>query len=632
MNNKLLSNNFLKPCNDKIKQKKIYGFDIETYGKKNIFYMGSIVNETEQYIFYNKKEMQDFILNSNKLRGCILFATNLGFDFLALFGESIEMLSKFHFIIRGSDFVNINYKYKRNKIIFLDTMNFLRLGVANLGKILNLPKLKKPKCLGKIPKNNKEKKELEIYNIRDSYISFKFGVYLQNSFNILGANIKYTIASTSMTLFRNKYLKYIIQQPKKEIIKEMFKGYYGGRTETFFRGKLDNSFNYYDINSLYPFVMNKYKFPFPNSLKLSYEPNEDLLKFEGLSYCYIETPKNIMYPLLPYRFTFEEDNKSKKLLFPKGDFYGWYSHPEIRKAKELNYNIKLIKTYYYTQTFNPFKDFVTDLYNKRLQYQKENNKMQLAVKILLNSLYGKLAQKLEQTEMKFSFNQEDKNEILKYFDENEKRINENKPMKYKINTPDHNEIKTKDGFVSEPRIFYITNLDVKEYPKFINPILALYVTSYARLELYKLIEEVEKNNKKVVYCDTDSIITDYKFKTSKKLGDLKLEHSIKKGIIIKPKFYYLKNEKNEEVYKIKGIFGIKKYEDFINLLKTKKFKYVKFTKFKESLKRGLNFNQILEVEKVLSLEDNKRIWDKEFNYNELQKSKPFEIYEEHIKI
>ena len=89
---------------------------------------------------------------------------------------------------------------------------------------------------------------LEKYNIRDSYITYKFAEFLQNNFNKIGGNLKFTIASSSMSLYRKKYLKYWILQPPKEIIKQQINGFYGGRTEAFERGYIEDK-NYYDINN-----------------------------------------------------------------------------------------------------------------------------------------------------------------------------------------------------------------------------------------------------------------------------------------------------------------------------------------------------------------------------------------------
>ena len=623
-NNKyLLSNNYLRPKTDKISKKKIYGFDIETYGKYNTFLMGSIVNKdlSEKYIFWDLKKMQNFILNNQKIRDSLLFATNLGFDFMGVFGNDFELMSRFDYIIRGSDIINVRFvnKIKKYRLSFLDTFSFFKTSVKNIGRIINLNKLKQPKFLGKKPVNEIQRRQLEVYNIRDSQVSCCFAEYLQNSFNLLGTNIKTTIASTALSLFQNKYLNYKIQQPTKEVLKEMYKSYYGARTEIFIRGKIKN-LNYYDINSLYPYVMNKYVYPDISTIQYTLNTDIKLINdYEGFSLCYCELDKKLnILPLLPFR--------SDKLLFPAGKFYGWYNHNELRKAISLGYKIKPIKTYYFLNTINPFKNYVNDLYKLRRKYQKEKNKMQLPVKILMNSLYGKMAQKLYKTDLIFMNNKNNIDKINKMFNENKILAGKNKEQRYKIETPDDNITKVNGLLISNPRFFYVTDLDSADFPKFIIPIFASYVTSYARLELYKLFEMILNNNKKIYYSDTDSIITDFNFDTSKKLGKLKLEHKIKRGILIKPKMYYIKNDKNEEIYKLKGIPRIDNYDNLIKILDTKKCKYIKFSKFKESLRRKIKFNEIINIIKHFDFNDDKRNWgNNNFDYSKTEESTPVSI-------
>jgi len=614
---------FLKPMNHKIKDIDIFGFDIETYGNTNKFLMGSIVNDKNKFVFWDKKEMQDFIFNSPILNKAYMFATNLGFDFLGTFGDNFETLAKFNYLIRKSDFINIKYinPNKHGTIEFLDTLNFLKVSVKALGKIIGEEKLPPPYNLGKkVLQESEEGKYLEKYNIQDSLITYKFADFLNKSFNSIKANMGYTIASTSMSLFRNKYLKTWLLQPKYEDLIKMYMAYYGGRTDIFIRGNIDNlNLNLYDINSLYPYCMQEYKYPFPNYMAYIYSPNISILNYEGISKCIIKTPKDLHIPLLPHRY----DNK---LTFPLGKFEGWHSHVELRKAIELNYKIEIIETYYYTKTFNPFNNFVNDLYNKRMEYKRKNNKMEIIFKILLNSLYGKFAQQMFASNIMFTITDEQKNKFNEIIKINSECALKNKPLRYGIDTPDTN-IKLINGFnIENPRLYYITDFDTNYYSNFINPILSIYTTSYARLKLYSLFEEVEKNNKDVYYCDTDSIITDYKFKEGVKLGELKKEIKIDNGLLVKPKMYYLEELNNKIYTKSKGLRNLRTIEDFNKLIETKTYKYTKFTKFKESLRRNLSFNQILEVEKFINLDDNKRIWKHDhFNKDRLERSKPLKL-------
>lgn len=662
---------FLKSSNEKIVKKRLYGFDVETYGKYNQFLMGSIVNNTEQYVFWNRQDMINFIFNNHKIRNSLFFATNLGFDFLALFGHDINLLMKFEYIIRGSEFVNIKLRLPKShsSINFRDSLNFARFSVQKLGQIIGLPKLDKPACLGKkkgVTADSTNGKILEKYNIRDSLVTYRFMEFLQTTFNNQGANLKYTIATTSMNLFRRMYMSNLwILQPPKHILLEMFKAYYGGRCETFYRGSITNGF-YYDINSLYPYVMKTRTYPFPNSLqkKLTYSNNNnntdnsnnnnnlDIIKnYHGISYCDITAPKSgicLMYPLLPYR-------TPEKLIFPLGKFSNWQTHIELRKALELGYKITPKLTYYYTESFNPFKKFVTTVYNQRMIYKKQNNPMQLPMKIILNSLYGKFAQKLDYMEIFFIKGDGVKdrlylNNLIKH--NIDFYLNKGKPARYKINSPNQNIVKIvnknettgKAEYVDNSLMYYITDTDRQSYGKFINPILSLYTTSYARLELFKWIEMIiNMPGGKIFYCDTDSIMCNKqlpKSKVNSLIGNMKLEHNISLGLLVKPKMYFIKdnnntNNNNKELVRAKGLHGLNTFTDFKDVLINKTYKYMKFAKFKESMRsnKTVKFNQKIEIVKHIDLEDTKRTWKTnsttnfDFFNDCLEKSKPLVIDE-----
>jgi len=594
----------LKPTKYKKFNKKIFGFDIETYGNKNKFYMGSIWNENPKFInfFYDKTEFINYF-KRKIFKNSIISASNLSFDFLGLFLDSDEIFN-FNMLWRGSNLLyaktylrnkafNKNYKMtKSHKLLFLDTLNYAGLSVENLGKLINIPKLEKPKFLGKKPKNEEEEEILRNYNLTDSKISALSLKYLYDAFNFFGANAKDTIAQVSMSLYRNKYLKDYYIGHNVDDLDNHFEGYYGGNCQAYARGYIED-YNLYDINSLYPSVMiNEY--PNPNKQRITHKnTNFYIENYKGLSLIKINIPENTTYPILPFRF-------DKKLLFPTGIIKGWYSHEEINKAVELGYTIlKVYKTYYYIDNCEPYKDFVNDLYALRLKYRKEKNKsMAYIVKIILNSLYGKFGQKFR-----------DRDNWIPLPDSLEE-LNELNFFERKGNF-----IRIKKAF-SKPSNFCF-------------PIWALYTTSYARLKLFDYIFRCNP-----LYVDTDSLITKKEFLDSDKLGKLKLEMIIKKGIIVKPKMYSLQGiEKNKFVdrVKIKGLGKKLSFYEFNKLMLNPKISYTKFVKFKESLRRNLVVNEIIEVFKNFSLEDNKRIWESKFNQNELQYSKPI-IFEENKKI
>jgi len=75
--------------------------------------------------------------------------------------------------------------------------------------------------------------------------------------------------------------------------------------------------------------------------------------------------------------------------------------------------------------------------------------------------------------------------------------------------------------------------------------------------------------------DTDSVVLTYPLPEhliGKELGQLKLEHEIKKGIFIRKKLYCIINSKNEIIIKSSGIDSSRlSYESFIKLLNGETF-------------------------------------------------------------
>jgi len=572
----------LDPTVQKFNNKKVYGFDIETYDDNKKFYCATIYYDKKRHwTFYDKDKLIAFF-KTHRFRSSYVVATNLSFDFWGvMFGK--EDSQNFFMISRGSDLITAKTTVKDGKfylkkkgghlLTFIDTLNYAKLSVSDMGKILKLPKLQKPKALGKLPANKEERQELLTYNIRDAEISKQFTEFLFEGFEDLGATPKLTIASTAMSLFRSVYLKDTYYRHRKHDLLFQFKGYYGGRTETFARGMIED-YNYYDFNSLYPSVMRDNIYPDPNTKRITYANNlEYINNYEGFSEVDISVPET-QFPVLPIH----HDNK---LMFPTGRFRGIWTHVELRYAIEQGaIPLKVHKTMYFKKTCTPFKEFADKMYNKRLKYKEEGSKMQLITKLLMNSLYGKFGQK---------------------FENKEKIVSRHTPYE-QIQKYKQVEIIGKEG-----QEFLRVVTDLQPAP-FCIPAWAAYVTAHARIKLHKAMKQCDP-----VYVDTDSLITKKTMITGTGLGELELEKTIQSGVIVKPKFYAFTTHEGEHTVRLKG-FGRKlKIQEFNKLLHNPTATYNKFMKFKEALRRNLLPNQIVEIKKEFSLEDDKRTWKQPFS-------------------
>jgi len=149
----------LRPTEQRNLNKKLYGFDIETYNNNKSFLCASIYyDDKNKWTFFDKRKLIDF-LKTKRFRNSYIIATNLSFDFFGLFHNEPEIMM-FKTLFRGSDLIfaetwieNNNFTNKpkltkREMVTFIDTLNYARMSVEKIGNILNIPKFTKPNFLG----------------------------------------------------------------------------------------------------------------------------------------------------------------------------------------------------------------------------------------------------------------------------------------------------------------------------------------------------------------------------------------------------------------------------------------------------------------------------------------------------
>jgi len=595
----------LTPLKSNIRLYDVFGFDVETIGQKNKFYMGSIVGEDYRKVFYDREEMRQEIL-TRKFSGKIkMFATNLEFDIFSLF--DYDDFPDMKIIHHNSKLIKIQYCKNKQNWHFFDTFNYAHMSVDKMGQVVGIPKLKTPSvgCTSYMhdpdpgeywrpPMNKFERDELETYNLRDSEITFRFVKFLYDALYKLNTQPKNTIASTAMNCFRRNNLKYNVYQMPRNIIMTMYDGYYGGRCEAIRRGHVKN-LHYFDFNSLYPSVMRDFDYPNPNTWQHSKLNRRYYSEFDGMSRVMISSPEDSQYiPFLPLR-------TPDKLLFPNmNKNNGWYSNIELRKAEEIGYHIHHVhESIYFRENDYYFKDYVDRLYDLRLDYKSQNSPMEFVCKLLLNSLYGKFAMRFNRSERWF----------------HPMQMNEEVYEKY-------------DCFDEVNGMVRCIAEEVRRIPIYVIPIWSVYCTSYARMRLYDAIQKAGN----VYYMDTDSIVCDHDFGDSSRLGMLKEEFRIKQGYIVRPKFYAFRpvkahenRLKNGESVKIKGLNERMGFDDFEEFMFEPSRVVRKFIRFKESFRRNLAVNEIIEFEKTFKMDDTKRLWVSRFTPFETHDSDPITL-------
>lgn len=580
----------IRPITKDSYPKKFITFDCETnINDNNSFKMGSVYGETFYKIFWNKDEMAKFLL-SKRFNGYIRYATNLDFDLSCLYQPFID---EWLLLISNGKLIFGSFNDKTPFKKFHDTLNLTyNMSVKKMGDILGIPK-------GNIDFETCSDKELEKYNLNDSRITYLFMKWFNDYIFQLGGEVKVTLASTSLYLFRKKYLKEFYKKPDRVHNKLHRRAYYGGRVEVFQEGVINNDFYIYDINSQYPYAMMITPLPNPNYMKWKKFGNyDDIINFEGVTACTVQAPNKMNIPILPLKFKADNWN-SEKLIFPLGEFKGVWTNNELRYAISNGYEILNIDyAYIFEKTMNELFDYVNELYSLRLKFKAKNDKREIILKILLNSLYGKFG------------------------------INPSKNYSGELTHIDNikNFEMAKGWYQYGETLYFFRANNFK--PNYEIPIWSAYITATAR----KILHQFLSNCSQVYYCDTDSIFTPDVLLSSNEIGKLKNERSCKWGEFLIPKGYRVIDSDDKEIYKFKGVPHCDNFKHDEKCNHTiKDFWSNNFnTELKRliKIKTGLKMNRLINsqylITKHSTLKNEKRIYDDKGN------SKPLEIYNEEI--
>lgn len=169
------------------------------------------------------------------------------------------------------------------------------------------------------------------------------------------------------------------------------RAYFGGRIEAFKLGSFKKVYAY-DINSAYPSAITL----LPSTRDNHFFYTQHYRKGFGVWHLRFNFPRGIHIGVFPFRLT---DGSIK---FPlRGE--GWYWNPEVELAmKHWPGCVDIIDGYYlhYPKKETPFRHLFPRLYEQRKKYKQKNDLTHYIIKIVLNSIYGKFAQKVGRADFK----------------------------------------------------------------------------------------------------------------------------------------------------------------------------------------------------------------------------------------
>lgn len=302
---------------------------------------------------------------------------------------------------------------------------------------------------------------------------------------------------------------------------------------------------------------------------LSLENNLD--NIFGFVYGEITAPnENILQvPFIQYR-----DPYNNTVSCPRGKFKRLIFSQEIKYALKYGYSIDIEYCYKFKRGKDLFTEYVKDHYEIK---KNSKNQVQKSIsKLFLNALYGRLGMKELESTLRIVDKKEGddlyRNTNVTVFSE----LTDNKYLiKYNGKITDNiKKLYSKDSLTLEKNktISYskeqLKNSGINKnftVPSAVH--IAAAIASYARI----LINEYKNiPGNPCVYSDTDSAVLTRPLHNNLvgvRLGQMKLEQKILKGIFIRNKLYCIINSKGQEIIKSSGIDSSRlNYELFIKLL------------------------------------------------------------------
>lgn len=186
-------------------------------------------------------------------------------------------------------------------------------------------------------------------------------------------------------LINNKIQIPLFEEIPIKVNEFAWRSYFGARFEILKRGYIGTA-HLYDINSAYPYVLAN----IPDITKGKWRKSKKILDNAHLGFFKIEC--NILdckyIPPFPFR-------TNGMLIFPSGKFVTYCTLAELKACNNPKY-YKILESFQYLDDnpIYPYKDFIESIYQKRLEFKETGNPLQLPLKIILNSIYGKTAQRV----------------------------------------------------------------------------------------------------------------------------------------------------------------------------------------------------------------------------------------------
>lgn len=537
-------------------QNKIITMDIETFIRDGVHvpYVISWYDGENNLSYYltDFKDSDDMIIKSlnDLMVKCYdnykIYIHNMSrFDGIFLL-KILANLGECKPIIHDDKIISIGFKFKGYDITFRDSKQLLIGSLRELGKSFNVETQK-----GYFPYTFVNENNLNYIGITPDFSLFdnlshdEYNKIISYNWNMRDESIKYcemdcvslyqimikfnemifeqfkinihkypTLSSLAFAIYRTHFIrKDEIPQLSGQIDKDIRQGYTGGAVDVYIpQNKKGTKIWVYDVNSLYPYVMDQFDMPVGKPIYFEGDIRAIEPDAFGFFYCNIIAPDNLKHPIIQ---THIKTKNGLRTVAPLGSWSDMLFSEELNNAVKYGYKFEILWGYKF-QRKNIFKGYVGTLYKLRLQYSK-SHPLNLIAKLLLNSLYGRFGMIDSFVDIRIFDNFK---EFKQWYDINNESVVDSFELGDKILVQYRFESKNQQTEL-------YGNLETHN----VSIGIAAAITAYARIHMSQF-----KNNPDFIlyYSDTDSIyinkpLLDHMISNTI-LGKMKLEHVLNDAI------------------------------------------------------------------------------------------------------
>lgn len=239
----------------------------------------------------------------------------------------------------------------------------------------------------------RHKKELRRYCFQDSKLVEELAIKWVDTFDkqfgfMVGKWISSGYLAEKVLIYNNISIPYFhdISYGIQELA---WLAFYGGRFELLIKGFIGRCW-LYDINSAYPCALSK----IPDITCGKWVDGDKIRPKAALGFYRIVASVDDSVKVAPFPFR----TKNNMIMFPVGKFETYVTLEELKAVEgdsRIAYKILDSRQFIpYKNCPYPFKEFIEKQYDRRLELKTKGDQLERAIKLVLNSMYGKMAQRV----------------------------------------------------------------------------------------------------------------------------------------------------------------------------------------------------------------------------------------------